>query len=191
MARSKNHKKLLLKLIFYSKVLTSLLLILAGVTLISFSAKNYFEKPEEVKPEIRTSEVKKPQPIKIIIPKISKSLNITQGEFKNDRWTVAENGVSYLSSSSLPGDHGNSVIYGHNLNNIFGRLYEVKNDDYLYVVLNNGQIVKYKVFETKQIKPTDIEILNETKDNRLTIYTCSGFLDQARFVVVAQEVYKS
>ena len=39
----------------------------------------------------------------------------------------------------------------------------------------------------KEVKPNAVEILESADDSRLTIYTCSGFLDTARFVVVAKK----
>jgi sortase (surface protein transpeptidase) len=88
-------------------------------------------------------------------------LDISDGEVVDDRWSISDTGVSYLTSSVVPGTAGNSVMYGHNKGDILGGL-------------------------PMQIKPTQVEILNQSDDTRLTIYTCSGFLDTARFVVVGK-----
>ena len=56
----------------------------------------------------------------------------------------------------------------------------------LPVKMDNGEVIKYEVYETRTIKPTDVSILNSTSDSRLTLYTCAGFLDTARFVVLGK-----
>ncbi|MBI3341892.1 sortase, partial [Candidatus Curtissbacteria bacterium] len=52
----------------------------------------------------------------------------------------------------------------------------------------SGKIVKYQVSDEKEVTPESIDIINATTDSRLTVYTCSGFLDSARFVVIAKQV---
>ena len=128
------------------------------------------------------------KPIKLYIPKLSKVLAISDGEVIDNRWIISETGASYLSSSVLPGKVGNSVIYGHNKTEILGGLPRVSAGDLIFVVLASGDFVKYQVFETKEVLPSQVEILESSDDSRLTIYTCSGFLDQARFVVVGRLV---
>lgn len=124
-------------------------------------------------------------PIKIFIPKIGRFLIIENGKVVDNRWEVSEKGVSYLSSTPVPGQVGNTVMYGHNKDAILGRMQNLVAGDIIYILGKSGAIYKYTVFETKEITPQQVEILNQTQDRRLTIYTCSGFLDQARFVVVA------
>ena len=130
------------------------------------------------------------RPFKLYIPKIAKILYVSDGYVVDNRWSISETGVSYLTSSAAPGQIGNSVIYGHNRNDILGYLPKVTTGDPIFVVLANGDYVKYEVAETKVIEPTQVEILDQTHDSRLTIYTCTGFLDTARFVVVAKQIDK-
>lgn len=125
------------------------------------------------------------KPQKLYVPKMAKILDVSDGTVEGDRWTVSDRGVSYLTSSSLPTKGGNTVLYGHNRKEVLGNLLNVNKGDAIYLILDDGGIVSYKVSETKQVKPTEVKILEETDYARLTIYTCSGFLDQARFVVFA------
>ena len=124
----------------------------------------------------------------LYIPRLAKILYISDGQVVDNRWTISETGVSYLTTSAIPGQVGNSVIYGHNRNEILGDLPQVVDGDPIYVILESGDFVKYQVAETKVIQPSQVEILNQSADSRLTIYTCTGFLDTARFVVVARQV---
>src|SRR3989344_529519 len=131
------------------------------------------------------------KPAKLYIPRLSRILYVSDGYVTGNRWLVSPTGVSFYPESALPGSSGNSVLYGHNTKEILAGLWRVQDRDFLYIVLANGGVVKYQVFEKKEVKPTQVEILDKSADSRLTIYTCSGFLDQARFVVVAKEVGKS
>ena len=125
------------------------------------------------------------KPVKLYIPQMQRILYVSDGQVESNRWTVSQAGVSYLTSSAYPGK-GNTVIYGHNTRDILGGLWRVHEGDYIYVVLENGDFIKYQVTEEKEIEPTQVEILNSTDDSRLTLYTCSGFLDEARFVIIAK-----
>ena len=169
-----------------SRLLLAIFFIILGAALI-FLSTSLPLAPTSPNTESQITETVA-KPAKIYIPKLVKILDITDGQVRNNRWTVATTGVSYLASSALPGEIGNSVIYGHNRKDILGDLPKVAVGDVIYITMQNGDIIKYEVFEKKEIKPTQVEILNETKDSRLTIYTCSGFLDQSRFVVIAKKI---
>ena len=187
MANSKPHRKKRKKIFSLNKIIAytlSLTLILSGSGLILFGGyNNWAISPPKIAPDTQ-----KPitRPVKLYIPKLSKILTVSNGEFVDNRWIVSATGVSYLTSSAPIGANGNSVIYGHNLKNILGDLPTVEIEDKIYVTMDNGDIAKYEVFEKKEILPTQVEILNQSADSRLTIYTCSGFLDQSRFVVIAK-----
>lgn len=175
------------------KSFLSVLLIFAGAFLIFWGSTRVFLpggfilKPSPT-PSSFANQVSNVKPIKLYIPKIRKILAISDGVAIGNRWTISETGVSYLTPSALPGQVGNSVIYGHNRREILGDLPQVKIGDFVWVVLSNGDFVKYQIFEMKEVTPQQVEILTQTSDRRLTIYTCSGFLDQARFVVIGRMV---
>lgn len=126
-------------------------------------------------------------PKTLFIPKLSRTLAVSDGEVINNRWSISLTGVSFLKTSVQPGSVGNSVLYGHNLDNILGDLYLVGKGDSIYVVVESGNFAKYEVVETKEVTSQSVEILNASQDSRLTLYTCSGFLDSARFVVIARQ----
>ncbi len=168
-------------------------LIFIGFLLIMYAAsKNFnfslYKQVKEAQKQNQIEEKKAYKAVLIAIPKINKLLDITDGTFDGKRWVVSEEGVSYYTQSSLPQQGGNTVLYGHNKAAILGGLTKLKFGDKIELTLNNGDVVVYEVYETKTIKPTDVDILNQTTEPRLTIYTCSGFLDSARFVVLAKPV---
>lgn len=124
-------------------------------------------------------------PQKLVLPSINAHLDIFPSVIKNNQWQTTGKGVSYLSTSPLPGKTGNSVMYGHNWKSILGDLPKVKPGDEIIVVFGNNTSKHFVVTTTAVVNSDQASIIMPTKDNRLTIYTCTGFLDTKRFVVVA------
>lgn len=183
-AKSYSSLKNSLKLRF----LLSLLLIIVGVGLVFIASWKFVAESKNIDQESGAVEIEQriAKPTKIYIPKLSRTLEVSDGEVVNNRWVISATGVSYLTASAIPGNVGNAVIYGHNKRNILGGLPEVKEGDSVYIVTNNGEVFRYTIIERREVKPTQVEILKQSDDSRLTIYTCNGFLDQARFVVVGR-----
>ncbi len=125
------------------------------------------------------------KPIVIKIPSIDKELAIIPSKIVNNRWESTKNGVSYLATSPIPGELGNSIFYGHNYPNLLKDLTKVKVGDEISVVFENGGERKFEVHFTQEVGPNQSTILNPTGDKRITLYTCSGFFDSKRFVVTA------
>ena len=113
------------------------------------------------------------------------SLPIFPVELNNGRWTASTAGVSYLASSAIPGEIGNSILYGHNWPNLLGNLTQVKPGMQVTVGFIAAATQTFTVISTSTVTPDQTHILNPSTDRRLTIYTCTGFLDSKRFVVVA------
>lgn len=171
----------------------SILLILLGVALIGYAtSKNFdFNIQQPNNPTTQQPVTTRPQFSKIKsinIPKISRNLVVEDGYFENGRWVVSDSGVSFYTDSSLPEAGGNTVLYGHNKAAILGGLVGLKKGDRIELGLESGELRNYEVFETKTIKPSDVTILSNSSTTMLTLYTCSGFLDSSRFVVLANPV---
>ena len=194
MASPKRFKKKIkksLNLFPYIQLVLSLLFIIIGAVVLiwpSFQKAGPLFLVSSKTQAFQSSPIIEAKPTKLYIPRLARILYISDGYVTGNRWTISPTGVSFYPESALPGSSGNSVLYGHNTKEILGGLWRVEQGDDIYVVLKSGEFVKYKVESEEEIKPTQVEILNQTDDFRLTIYTCSGFLDTARFVVVAKQV---
>ena len=46
----------------------------------------------------------------------------------------------------------------------------------------------YEVKEIKQVYPKELEVIAATTDETLTLYTCSGFNDTKRLIVIAKRI---
>lgn len=125
-------------------------------------------------------------PSHIDIPSINVSLPIISAISKGNLWETTNVGVSYLQTTPVPGQKGNSVLYGHNWKSLLGDLYKVKPGQNIDITLNTGVKKRFVVEYTAVVDPSQTYIIDNTQDSRITLYTCTGFLDSKRFVVVAK-----
>ena len=122
-------------------------------------------------------------PSRITISSAQIDLPVYSASIVDGQWGISKEGISYLSSTPLPGNIGNSVFYGHNWHNLLGDLKKVKPGDSITVKNNNGKEFVYIVHFVSVVSPNETHIYQNTTDYRLTIYTCTGLLDSKRLVV--------
>lgn len=110
-----------------------------------------------------------------------------QGGIKNVAlsWETTSEGVSYLSSSPRPGEPGNSILYGHNWGSILGNLYKVRPGQVIEIYYSDGTVRSFEVASVEEVTPDDTSVLEASEEPRITLYTCSGLLDEKRLVVSA------
>lgn len=168
--------------------------IIAGLLGILFSSYLIFERqnPQRLKFEnVNLQEVLRQssaeiRPSLIKIDSVNISLPIIPAEIKNNKWEATTQGVSYLKTSAVPGETGNSILYGHNWASLLGNLKKVKPGEKIVVIYSDGTVKEFLVEYSLEVKPDNEDILQNSSDSRITLYTCSGFLDSKRLVVVAK-----
>jgi len=178
-----NHKKIG---VYFLGLLIGINLIIAGAlyktyqkTVLSFN----------VSPVVITkSQYRPPAPQRVIIENRGIDLQTTPSEIIDDIWQVSNTDSSYLESSARPNEGGNVVIYGHNTNNIFGKLHNAQIDDIIKVENQDSNIIAYKVDSIQSVTPDTIDYVLPKDEEVLTLYTCTGFLDSKRLVVTAKPV---
>jgi sortase A len=124
-------------------------------------------------------------PTGLVISDLDISLPIFPAQVQNGRWEATTKGASYLISTPIPGEMGNSVIYGHNWESLLGNLIKAQPGQEIIVYYSDGSELTFKVTHTQLVSPSQTKILDQTNDRRITLYTCTGFLDSKRFVVTA------
>lgn len=125
-------------------------------------------------------------PSRIIIPSLKIDLPIFPAKAAETQWEISETGASYLLGSGIPGKESNVVIYAHNKRHLFGPIRWIKKEAEIKVTNKKGEEYLYKVVETKLVTPDKVTVLSATEDASLTLYTCTGFLDSQRWVVIAK-----
>jgi LPXTG-site transpeptidase (sortase) family protein len=128
---------------------------------------------------------KEQQPIKVTIKDLGISLPIIPSKVVSNQWEVTPNGASYLVTSPIPGTTGNSIIYAHNWTSLFGNLVAAKIGQTVEVEYADHTKKTFVISYTSLVDPNESTILAPSTDKRITLYTCTGFLDSKRFVAVA------
>jgi len=111
---------------------------------------------------------------------------IEVGDYVDEKWTDSKTEAVYYTGSATPLAGGNTIIYAHNTANLFGKLKQVEVGDVVALRLADGTIRQYQVMSVDVVDPSNIEPLQPSLTEKLTLYTCSGFLDSQRLVVVAE-----
>lgn len=115
---------------------------------------------------------------------------------------ILKNGLAHFRGTPIPGDGGNSFIYGHsaveqffrsNQNNpevAFSKLEKVEIGDKVEILKDDGsgpKTLSYTVRKKKIVEPTDFSILSPvTNRETVTLMTCwPGGLGTKRLIVIA------
>ena len=125
-------------------------------------------------------------PIALSISDLEIYLPVVPANNTGGKWETTTKGVSYLTSSANPGETGNSIFYGHNWNNLLGNLTRAVPGQVIEIIYSDGGTKRFVVTHTQEVTSSQTQILNNSEDKRMTLYTCSGFLDTKRFVVTAE-----
>jgi LPXTG-site transpeptidase (sortase) family protein len=145
---------------------------------------------------------------RIIIPRINKNVPIvrvsTEKLIQKD-WNGLEAqiqdalkyGVVHFPGTALPGYKGNVVITGHSsyfpwdagrFKDVFALLHQVSVGDEIIVYYNQGKF-RYIVYDKQVVQPSQIEVLTQKGENRLTLITCTPVgTNLRRLVVLAKPI---
>lgn len=113
---------------------------------------------------------------------------VVAGGYEDGRWVLDGNYALYLPTSEKLGQGGNTVLYAHNREKLFGNLKNVSIGDIVLLGDNDGNIYNYRVYSMEYIKPYQVEKINTDKSNTVTLFTCDGWFDEERLVVKAEAV---
>jgi sortase A len=118
------------------------------------------------------------------IPKIDANWIVVEGV------TIEQlkKGPGHFPGTAYPGDKGNVVISGHRATygEPFARMNEVQNGDIVKLTTLRG-VFEYTVVEKKIVKPTDLSVVQDFQDERLTLTTCEPrYGSKLRMIVVAK-----
>ena len=121
---------------------------------------------------------------KIMIPEISLEAEISEGTIKE----IMDKFVGHFEETTKIS--GNVGLAAHNRGyavNYFANIKQLKENDKI-IYQYNGEQKTYSVIENKIIKDTDWSLLENTKDNRITLITCVENEPEYRRCVQAKEI---
>lgn len=154
---------------------------LAGRISYAFASRSVNSSPSLV----ITSSAQKaenPEPT-LIIPKINVDApTIIDGSIRSEEQIqlALRNGVLHFPGTALPGEKGNSVIIGHSSGRlwapgdykfVFSLLEKLETGDKIFLDYD-GIRYAYEITERTIVDPTQVSVLNQTEDYRLTLITC-------------------
>lgn len=123
---------------------------------------------------------------KVVSPVNSYTLSIPSLHIKNAQVVMGGDDLSkslvHYGGTSLPGEFGNTVIFGHstlpqlynptNYKTIFSQLPNMKEGD-VFSILYDGITYTYSVFDLVVVEPTDLSVLEQKYDDSyVTLVTC-------------------
>lgn len=138
--------------------------------------------PEEVRKSTQDVDL----PVEIIIPSIQIDLKVDPGQIKDGVWQISEKSATFLNTSAPPGSGGNTVIYGHNKQAIFGNLPYLSVGQKITIKTKSGKIYNYIAEKKYFVGPDRVDLVSPSDKEELTIYTCYGLFDGERAVIVAK-----
>lgn len=170
----------------------SYIFILIGISALSLTGYMVWQRNSPTRlafniqsyPKSETIVVKR-QPRRVVLKKVGIDLPVIPASLTNGKWDATLDGVSYLQTSVIPGEEGNSILYGHNWRNLLGNLTNARPGQEILIEYDDKSKAVFTIEYTAEVSPNETHILNPSEDKRITLYTCSGFLDSKRFVVVA------
>lgn len=123
-------------------------------------------------------------PTRILISKLGIDWPIVEG----DSWEELKRGVGHHVGSANPGERGNLVLSGHD--DVFGEVFKdidkLENGD-LVQIFAGGHAFRYQVRAKRTVSPTELGVLDPTREPIVTLITCTPYrIDSMRLVVVAQ-----
>lgn len=124
-------------------------------------------------------------PLRIVLPKNGIDLKVVEAPIINGYWETSDFYASHGQGSANPGNIGNMVIFAHARIGLFYSLKDAKIDDLVYV-FTKSKWYQYKIEKITSVYPNEVQVISSTNDERLTLYTCSGFADEKRLIVIAK-----
>jgi sortase A len=120
------------------------------------------------------------------IPRLGLSVIVIEGEDK----TTLRRAAGQVPGTPLPGQAGNVGITGHR-DTFFRPLRNIRHNDIIRLTTLQGEF-RYRVVSTRVVSPSDIAVLDSTRDEILTLVTCHPFYFVGpapnRFIVRAERV---
>jgi len=171
----------------YLIVFTGLLFVILGVAKEAERAYTFKNEPVEIQGFSEVVGDEKEIPTKITISEIYVELPVRKAEIIDGYWEVFENSAGWGSGSGVPGEVGNQVIFAHARDGLFLPLLYVEKGMEITVSTETETYV-YEIMEIKEVYPNQIEVIQPTNTEILTLYTCSGFADKKRLIVTAKRI---
>jgi sortase A len=106
---------------------------------------------------------------RLSVPRLGLSVRVLEGADSG----ILRVAAGHVSATGLPGTIGNTVIAAHR-DTFFRPLRAIRADDTIVLTVSGSQL-RYRVKKTEIVGPGDVQVLNPTADEELTLITCYPF----------------
>lgn len=130
--------------------------------------------------------VNKNPPLRVVIPSLNIDLPVKESKIINGYWEVFPDSAGFGLGSAYPEENGNQVIFAHARIGLFEPLKNIKTGDKITVFTKNKWFT-YQVSEIKEVLPSQTEVIAATSEPILTLYTCTGYSDSKRLIVISKK----
>lgn len=127
------------------------------------------------------------RPTRIVVDGLKIDLEVSEAKVVDGYWEVFEDKAGWGEGSGFPGEPGNEVIFAHARKGLFSSLKKAKAGMIIKVIGESGEY-EYEINEIKTVKPNETEVISQTEDEMVTLYTCSGFDNQKRLIVTGKRI---
>ena len=119
---------------------------------------------------------------RLLIPDIGVDKIVVEGVSLED----LKHGPGHYPDTPLPGQPGNAAIAGHRTTYgaPFNRIDELENGDEILITTVQGSFA-YEVIGQQIVSPSQVEVLNNQGDNRLTLTACHPKFSASQRIVVS------
>ncbi len=122
-------------------------------------------------------------PRHIAVPSLGIDVAVADGSYdaRTGQWTLSEESAFYATPTAPANSaSGNTFIYAHNSQKLFGKLPRIAAGASVVVTTDTGYEFTYVYQSTEAVKPTDVHALEYSGKPRLTLQTCSGLWNETR-----------
>jgi sortase A len=103
------------------------------------------------------------------IPRLGMTVMVVEGVDENE----LRRGAGHIPGTTPPDQHGNVAIAAHR-DTFFRPLRNIRRNDTIQLTTLHG-VYKYRVVSTAVVKPDDVQVLDSTSRDTLTLITCYPF----------------
>lgn len=142
---------------------------------------------EVVKEEVAPDSISG-HPVRVVAPTVGVDMNVVDGFYNRDKneWTLNDDKAMFGTMTTEPNNKsGQTFIYGHATQKVFGKLLNMHVGDQVEVYTSNGYKFTYTLKETAVVTPQNTGILAYTGSPRLLLQTCVGtFSENRKFFIL-------
>jgi len=126
-------------------------------------------------------------PIEFVMPNQRIDLSVIPAQIQDQEWQLSNHGVSLLQTALPAAADRGLIMYGHNWRSVLANLHQAKIGEKIHLIYADGNVVEYTIQSMIIVSPKQLDVLNMAKADTLLVYTCTGFLDSERLVVLARK----